>query len=209
MLARIVALAALVLPLAACASDFGEDDPTPEAPATMSTPIPVPSQPSQSPRPSQSSQPAEAEQPVLEATFEPASADCNGWLAEGARSIRSVPARSGSYSCKLCADGSNSGFTLSHEIGAPDAGRYVFHAYTRKRPQNPAPAITNAFVEAATREGTLVVAANETAVRDEWDRLEAVIEVPAGATSLRVQIGTPVAASDECIVVDDVSIEKL
>lgn len=181
-----------VVLLVACTSDFAEDEALPEAPTTMSTPIPVP-----------------PPQPVLKATFEPASPDCNGWLADGARSIRSVPARSGSYSCKLCADGSNSGFTLSREVDAPEAGRYVFHAYTRKRPQNPAPAITNAFVEAATREGTLVVAANETPVRDEWDRLEAVIEVPSGATSLRVQIGAPTAASDECIVVDDVSIEKL
>lgn len=192
MLVRLGALSALVL--AACASDFAEEEPRPEAPTTMSTPIPAPPAPTP---------------PVLKATFEPASADCNGWIAEGARSIRSVPSRSGSYSCKLCADGTTSGFALSHEIAAPEAGRYVLHAYTRKRPQNPAPAITNAFVETATREGTIVVAANETSVRDEWDHLEAIVEVPEGATSLRVQIGAPAAALDECVVVDDVSVEKL
>src|SRR5690349_2443753 len=38
--------------------------------------------------------------------FEPASADCNGWSASGARAIRAVPSHSGTYACKLCADGS-------------------------------------------------------------------------------------------------------
>jgi hypothetical protein len=147
--------------------------------------------------------------PALKATFEPASPDCNGWLAEGARSIRSVPARSGSYACKLCADGSRSDFALSHEVAAPEPGRYVFRAYTRKRPQNEAPAATNAFVEAAMGGETIVVRANQTVVRDEWDLLEAIIEVPEGATSLRVQIGAPTAASDQCVLVDDVSVEKL
>lgn len=166
----------------------------------MSTPVPEP--------PALPEPQALPAQPVLNATFEPASPDCNGWVAEGARSIRSVPARSGSYACKLCADGSRSDFTLSREIGAPEAGRYAFRAYTRKRPQNDAPAATNAFVEAATRDGTIVVAANETNVRDEWDLLEAIVDVPHGATSLRIQIGAPAVASDQCVLVDDVSIEK-
>ena len=147
--------------------------------------------------------------PALKASFEPASADCNGWLAEGARSIRSVPARTGSYACKLCADGSRPDFALSHETGPLDAGRYVFRAYTRKRPQNEAPLAMNAFVEAATRDGTIVVAADATPVRDEWDLLEATIDVPEGAASLRVQIGAAEAASDQCVLVDDVSVEKL
>lgn len=161
----------------------------------MSTPIP--------------DAPAAPAAPVLKASFEPASADCNGWLAEGARSIRSVPARSGSYACKLCADGSRTDFALSHETGALEPGRYAFRAYTRKRPQNEAPVATNAFIEAATRDGTIVVKANETRVRDEWDLLEAIVDVPEGAASLRVQIGAPEAAVDQCIVVDDVSVEKL
>jgi hypothetical protein len=147
--------------------------------------------------------------PVLKATFEPASPDCNGWLAEGARSIRSVPARSGSYACKLCADGSRPDFALSHELRAPEPGRYVFRAYTRKRPQNEAPAATNAFVEAAARGETIVVTANEVNVRDEWDLLEAIVDVPEGATSLRVQVGAPAVASEQCVLVDDVSIERL
>jgi hypothetical protein len=147
--------------------------------------------------------------PALKATFEPASGDCNGWIAEGARSIRSVPARSGSYACKLCADGSRPDFALSHEVRAPEAGRYVFRAYTRKRPQNEAPAATSAFVEAATQSDTVVVQANETRVRDEWDLLEAFVDVPEGATSLRVRIGAPAVASDQCVLVDDVTVEKL
>lgn len=190
MLARLVALSALLL--SACATDFTEEEPRP-ASSTMSAPIPA-------------TPPAA---PVLKATFEPASADCNGWLAEGAMSIRSVPARSGSYACKLCADGSRSHFALSHEVTAPEAGRYVFRAYTRKRPQNHAPAATNAFVEASTRGETIVVKANETTVRDEWDLLEAIVDVPEGATTLRVQVGAPAVASDQCVLVDDVSVEKL
>jgi hypothetical protein len=182
-LARFAALTALFL--TACATDFAGEEPQP-GPSTMSTPL-----------------------PLLRATFEPASADCNGWLAEGAHSIRSVPARSGSYACKLCADGTRADFALSREIESPESGRYVFRAYTRKRPQNQAPVATNAFVEAATRGGTIVVAANETQVRDEWDLLEAIVDVPEGATSLRVQIGAPSAASEQCVLVDDVSIERL
>lgn len=186
MLVRFAALSALSL--VACANDFGED-PREDPPTTMSTPIPA--------------------VPVLKASFEPASPDCNGWQAEGARSIRSVPSRTGSYACKLCADGSRRDFALSHEIRAPEPGRYAFRAYTRKRPQNEAPVATNAFIEAATSAATVVVAANETHVRDEWDLLEAIVDVPEGATSLRVQIGAPAAASDQCVLVDDVSVEKL
>jgi hypothetical protein len=184
---RFAALSALFL--TACATDFAGEEPPREPETTMSTPVPA--------------------TPVLKATFEPASADCNGWVAEGARSIRSVPARSGSYACKLCADGSRPDFALSREVAAPEPGRYVFRAYTRKRPQNEAPAATSAFVEASTESDTIVVQANETPVRDEWDLLEAFVDVPEGATSLRVQIGTPAASSDQCVLVDDVSIEKL
>lgn len=146
---------------------------------------------------------------MLKATFEPASADCNGWIAEGAMSIRSVPARSGSYACKLCADGSRPDFALSREVGAPEPGRYVFRAYTRKRPQNEAPAATTAFVEASRQGETIVVEANETRVRDDWDLLEAIVDVPEGATLLRVQVGAPAVARDQCVLVDDVSIERL
>lgn len=37
---------------------------------------------------------------VLAATFESASAGCNGWDAEGADALRSVPARSGDYASR-------------------------------------------------------------------------------------------------------------
>jgi hypothetical protein len=182
-LVRFAALTALFL--TACATDFAEEELHPEAKATMSTPI-----------------------PLLRATFEPASADCNGWLAEGARSIRSVPARSGSYACKLCADGTRGDLVISYRVGALEPGRYVLSAYTRKRPQNAAPAATFASVEAATAAGPVVAAARETALREEWDRLEAIIDVPDGATSAQVRIGAAVAAEDECVLVDDVAIEK-
>jgi hypothetical protein len=182
-LARFAALTALLL--TACATDFAEEELPREAPTTMSTPI-----------------------PLLRATFEPASPDCNGWVAEGARSIRSVPARSGSYACKLCADGTRTDLVISYRVGALEPGRYVLSAYTRKRPQNAAPPAAFASVEAATAAGPVVAAARETALREEWDRLEAIIDVPDGATSAHVRIGAAAAAQDECVLVDDVAIEK-
>jgi hypothetical protein len=175
----------IILTLTAC-SPFGaeEDDP----PETMSASIPA---------------------PILTATFEPASADCNGWIAEGAQSIRSVPPRSGSYACKLCADGTSDRISISRQVGPLEAGRYALTAWTRKRPQNAAPAASIATLEASTAAGDVVVQAMTSAVRDEWDRLEAQIEVPAGAASLRVSIGSPLVAGEECVLIDDVTIVAL
>lgn len=147
--------------------------------------------------------------PVLLASFEPASADCNGWLADGARSIRSVPPRSGTYACKLCADGSREGIAIARDVGAVEAGRYVLSAWTRKRPQNPAPAMTVATLEAVTDGGIVVANANTTTVRDEWDRLEATIDVPKGASALHVRIGSPLASIEQCVLIDDVVIERV
>jgi hypothetical protein len=153
--------------------------------------------------------PAAPAAPILKATFEPASADCNGWIAEGAQSIRSVPARSGSYACKLCADGTRSDFAISYRVGALEPGRYDYSAHPRNRPPPAAPAGAAATIAGAPAAGPVVAAARETAVRDEWDRLEAIIDVPEGASSARVRIGASISASDQCVLVDDVSVEKL
>ena len=93
--------------------------------------------------------------------------------------------------------------------GALGPGRYVLRAHTRKRPQNAAPVAAVASVEATTTAGPVVVAARETAIRDEWDQLEAIFEVPDGASSALVHIGARGAEADQCLVVDDVSVDAL
>lgn len=141
---------------------------------------------------------------VLSAGFEPASPDCNGWAAEGALSVRSVPPHAGAYACKLCADGSRSGISLSRDIVGLSAGRYVLTAWTRKRPQNEAPVRGVARLRA----GGLEVA-TATDVRDDWSRVEATIDVPEGSDTLGVSIGADVAEADECVLIDDVAIERV
>lgn len=189
-----LALALAVASLMNACSAASDDEPSapPRATDTMGAPIPAAALPP----------------PVLAATFEPASADCNGWLADGARSIRSVPPRSGTYACKLCADGSRTDIAIAREIGAVEPGRYVLTAWTRKRPENPAPTASIATLEAATDQGVVVADARTTSVRDEWDRLEATIDVPHGASALRVRIGSPLAETNECVLIDDVVIER-
>ncbi len=188
-------LALVLLALVTACSSAPEDDPrsgSPKVADTMGAPIPVSATPP----------------PVLLASFEPASADCNGWIADGARSIRSVPPRTGTYACKLCADGSREEIAIARDVGPVEAGRYVLTAWTRKRPQNPAPATTIATLEAVTGAGVVVAGANAVTVREEWDRLEATIDVPEGASALRVRIGSPLVESEQCVLIDDVLIER-
>lgn len=171
----------LSLALASCAAPFDEASAKDEK--TTAAPIPA---------------------PVLNATFEPASADCNGWIADGAESIRSVPPRSGTYACKLCADGSKDAISIARTVSGVAPGRYVLTAWTRKRPQNEAPSATTARIEA----GPTIVRTGTTSVRDEWDRLDATIDVPEGESSVRVVIEAPAASAKECILVDDVTVAR-
>ena len=182
--------------------DPGRDAPTDSSQETRGAEVPTP------PPPAPPS-PAAEEPPLLSWGFEPASADCNGWPVLGADAIRATPARSGGYSCKLCADGSAEGLGIIRDVGAVPAGRYVLTAWVRKRIQNAAPGEALARIDAETEGGLAVSAVAPTvAVRDEWDRLEATLDLAAGASNLRLTIGSASAAADRCLFVDDVTIVR-
>jgi hypothetical protein len=160
----------------------------------------------ESPSPPTPTGPAAAvDAPLLSWGFEPASADCNGWPVLGADAIRASPARSGAYSCKICSNGSANELSLVRDLGGVPAGRYVLTAWVRKRPQNAAPSEALARIDAATTGGVLAMALAPTvSVREEWDRLEATLQLDTAASNLRVTIGSPRAEVDRCLFVDDV-----
>lgn len=198
----IVGLLVLAVPACAagCAEDAeaGQDAPSGDARETRGAEVPA------------AADPASAERaPLLSWSFEPASADCNGWPALGADAIRASPARSGAYSCKVCSDGSAADLGLVHDLGAASAGRYVLTAWVRKRAENAAPAEASARIDAATEGGVAVRAvAPAVAVREAWDRLEATLELEADATNVRVTVAAPVIEAGRCLFVDDVELRR-
>jgi hypothetical protein len=150
-----------------------------------------------------------ADAPALLAwSFEPASADCNGWPVLGADAIRASPAHSGAYSCKVCANGSGPDLELSQELGGVAAGRYVLTAWVRKRAATAAPAEAHASIEAETSDGATLAASPTVAVREEWARLEATLELATGASRLRLRIGSPITDVARCLFVDDVTLAR-
>lgn len=152
--------------------------------------------------------PAETATPLVDWSFEPASADCNGWTVAGAEAIRATPARSGSYSCKMCSTGSQAGLGLTKELGAVSRGRYVLSAWIGGRPQNPAPNEAHARIDVDSADGPLSVETPPKTVRTDWDRLEAVIELDRDVTNFRFTIGSAAAAADHCLFVDDVTLTR-
>ncbi len=141
---------------------------------------------------------------MLSWSFEPASADCNGWLVTGADALRASPPRTGAYSCKVCSNGSAGDLALMRDLGDVPAGRYVLTAWVRKRVQNAAPPEAVARLDATVAGSSASATARAVAVRDEWDQVEVKLELPRAASNLRVTIG---AASDRparCLFVDDV-----
>ena len=203
---RIIAGLLLVTGCAAEASEAGRDAPADSSKGIRGAEVPTVTPPA--PAAPAGNAPAE-EAPLLSWGFEPASADCNGWPVLGADAIRASPARSGTYSCKVCSDGSASDLGLARDLGAVPAGRYVLTAWVRKRPQNAAPGEALARIEAATRSGEAVVAvAPSVSVREEWDRLEATLDLAEGASSLRLTIGAHSEEADRCLFVDDVTLVR-
>ncbi len=144
-------------------------------------------------------------EPLLAWSFEPASADCNGWMVKGAVAIRAIPARTGAYSCKLCADGTSEAITLTRDLGPVTAGRYELSAWVRKRAQNPAPPSALATFEASHASATTPLVS----VREAWDSITTTLDLAEDSDRLRVSIGSPLAAENECLFVDDVRVEKL
>ena len=148
------------------------------------------------------------EAPLLSWSFEPASGDCNGWPVHGADAIRAIPAHSGTYSCKVCSNGSAPDLGLMRDLGEVPSGRYVLTAWIRKRIQTAAPSEALAQIDATVNGGPVSVKTSSVAVRDEWDRLEATLDLAQGASNLRVTIGAPSAEAERCLFVDDVSLVR-
>lgn len=175
-------------------SDGGRDVPVASEKETRGADLPVPA-------------PVE-NKPLVDWSFEPASADCNGWTVAGAEGIRASPAHSGSYSCKMCSNGSEAGVGLTKELGAVPAGRYVLSAWVGGRPQNPAPNEAVARIEVDSPEGPRTITTPPTTVRTAWDHLEAVIDLDRDVTQFTFTIGSASAAVDHCLFVDDVSLTR-
>lgn len=141
---------------------------------------------------------------VLAASFESASAACNGWDAEGADAIRSVPARSGDYACRVCATGEGPELALAaRSAGALGAGRYLLRAWVRNRPRREAPPVVTASLDAATPDGVVTATSSPVSLGDAYAEVLVPLDLPRGATSIRARIGA-VAKAAECMLVDDV-----
>jgi hypothetical protein len=170
---------AIVLCAAGCAGESSIDPPRPAAPV-----------------------------PVLAWSFEPASADCNGWPVSGADAIRASPSRSGAYSCKLCSNGSAAELSLARDVGRVEAGRYTLELWIRRRVQNAAPVEAHARLDADGPDGRASALAPSVAVRDGWDRLEAELDLAEPASNLRITVGAPTPGAERCLFVDDVVLTR-
>jgi len=204
---RINALLLCCFCVSACAADPARE-PSPSAKDTASAPLPPAAhedEPSTArAEPSIVSDRPILEEPVLLWGFEPASPDCNGWPTSGAEAIRATPARSGNYSCKVCADGTSVAIAISHDLGALEAGHYVFNAWVRRRAVTAAPSEAFARVDADTHDGLVQATAPTVTIRDAWDLLEVPFDLATSATNVRVSIGAPTAEAERCLFVDDV-----
>lgn len=138
--------------------------------------------------------------PLLNWSFESASPDCNGWPVVGANaSIRAIPAKSGSYSCKVCSNGSGVELGLSQKIKEVAKGHYTLSAYVRKRAQTAAPSQAIARIN-----GKTIITSNPVDVREEWDRITASIDVEEDTKDLSITIGSDNAETDHCLFIDDI-----
>lgn len=177
-----------------------------EAPTTKSSPIEEPAAGDPSLRRESS---ATAFVPLLNWSFESASADCNGWPLLGARSIRAVPSRSGEYSCKVCANGSSPELAVGQALGRVGKGRYVLSAFVRSRAETAAPNEAIARVEAVDGKGLITVSVAPTIpVREQWDRVQTFIDLTEDAENLTIGVGSPDAAVDTCLFIDDVTFTR-
>lgn len=146
--------------------------------------------------------------PLVDWSFEPASPDCNGWTVAGAEAIRATPAHSGSYSCKMCSDGSEPGLGLTKELGALPRGRYVLSAWVGGRAQNPAPDEAHARIDVDSPDGARSITTPPTTVRSDWDHIEAVIDLDHDVSHFSFTIGSASAAAKRCLFVDDVTLTR-
>lgn len=204
-------IAALVAVLTGCSSAFdpgvpasGQDAPQAGAPDQSGAEIPG------GPREEEKLQ---TPPPLLDWSFEPASADCNGWRVVGAEAIRASPSRSGAYSCKVCANGTApTSVSLTREVGAAPAGRYVLTAWVRKRALTAAPEEAHARIEADTYAGEAIVSGiPRSVVHEEWELLQTTLDLtadPRGVARLSVIVGSPSAEAQRCLFIDDVTLRR-
>lgn len=203
----IIAFAALAL--IACSSDDGpvtnapEPAPTNESEAdpttTKGTPLPGYTPAKGDPSLNEPSV-ATTFVPLLDWSFESASPDCNGWPVSGSdAAIRAIPAKTGSYSCKVCSNGSTADIAVSRALGKVAAGHYLLSAYVRKRAQTAAPGQAIARIQ-----GKAVITSDPVDVREEWDRVQTAIDLSEDTDDLTISIGSDDAASGNCLFVDDV-----
>lgn len=144
--------------------------------------------------------------PVMKASFEPASAACNDWAAEGADAIRSVPPHSGSYACRICATGDAPEIAIGRGAGPLEPGHYVLTAWLRKRPNNEGPDGAVAVLEADTSSG-VVAATSPVVLGDDYAKVQVTLDLTKPATSIRARIGA-VATKQQCVLIDDVLVER-
>jgi hypothetical protein len=149
-----------------------------------------------------------ARAPLMATSFEPASAACNEWVADGADAIRSVPPRTGTYACRVCATGEAPELALVRDAGAVAAGRYTLRAWVRSRPKREAPDNVTALVEAQTVAGVVSATSPVVVPGDAYAELIVTIDLPEGASSIRARIGATATAA-QCVLVDDVVLERV
>lgn len=191
---KLVRSAILGVLLVGCSasSPSATEDATPE-PAPTSTATPVPTS-------TAAEAPVTIHEPVTVMTgvFEDASPQCNEWNETDATAIRSIPARTGDYACKLCATGEAPELSLARSH-AVDPGTYRLRAWVRTRSDLHSP--HEATVDLNGSIGTPV------AITSAWSRMETTFEVKGNAFLTAKVVSN--AAKSECLLVDDVILEKL
>lgn len=136
--------------------------------------------------------------------FEPASADCNGWTATGAKAIRAIPSHTGAYACKLCADGSATEMSLTRRVAGLPAGTWVVSAWLRRLGQSAAAVAARVTIDEATERAGIP---SSILLIDDWRLLGSPVEVPHDVANATLTIAAT-ADRGECIAVDDVLVES-
>jgi hypothetical protein len=200
----------VMLPLAvACAA--GEEDPQPAASDADSV-VPFHAIDGLPPANAEPSRPLDARSPLILPPnrravagwdFEPASADCNGWTATGARSIRAIPSHSGAYACKLCADGTAREMKLNRRLAGLPRGEWLVSAWARRLVTSPAALAARVTIDEATERAGIDVPLVE-----EWRLLGEPHQLPYDVVTTSLTI-VATAAEGECILVDDVVVERI
>lgn len=148
--------------------------------------------------------------PIMKSTFEAASTGCNEWRSGGADAIRSVPAHSGSFACRFCANGTQSVISLGRSIGPLLPGSYTLSAWVSARDDRPAPDAVVALVRADAPDAPFEVA-KEIPLRTSYSLLTVPFEVPSRVDTIQISFRADAdveASGHACVLVDDVFIVK-